>query len=429
MNQSISRCKNICMIVALFLSLPLFAQSEKQSVEINIPEGEEVSQWIYDKESGRIFAGVYNKNEIREYSGKDGSLVRSFSVEKPFRSGVLGSRLVVASKGLPSVTVFDLNKNTENGKISLSFPVVSLFKGPGQESWLGAIREEKRDKREICCIDLDARKVTKTFDVAKAGLSVSKFGYIHFMDSKLLVIASGDTSGIRYIFEFDEAAFTFKRLTHCKGYGAFYPGPNGRFSFAKNTMFDRLMKREIRKFPGEPCTGHRTKDLVVSYKRGNLYFNSYSGELLGKISIKKSSRYRSSSSGTIPHAAPCFIIDEGRNSIIYGDDDICSIPSLNQSGIELKDLVLIKAPPQITHVHGSQVKIPLTFTDPDIPVKSMVLKAAPKGVLLKNNTVVWSPGPKDVGHADIVVEASHNGVKDTVTIGIDVINQMVESEF
>ncbi len=435
-------------LLAVTVAGNLSASESRGEQFVNIAEEADVSDWLLDESSGRIFAAVRGNDDVVEFSPESGKEVRRWRVaQRPRQIVIKGHRLVVSADevGLGLLCVINLQSNEIEGQIALGGknpaglccskadnPSVYVFcdTAPGSARIVQADIVGRRIQNRVPC---DRWVVMEPFCAAMSA------------DGRYLVTQG---ENVVQLLEVDETKGTLQsKFSRRNPFGPVAAGPASRFWVIGKTLLPpNLVHGEpnwtsltgIRDFGGSPVAIHPTLDLVVH--TGVDPVETYQPDFQPALIFETFSKASPPISVPLPTAenekykawsyafSSTLQFDARRNRVLFGLGNHAHVLDMSQLDLPSEPLLLLQAPSFVSGRIGQPIRIPLQPTNPALlPVTKYALDSELQGVAVdEEGTLVWTPTAADVGLHQVKITATAGESKDEVELEFRIVMPTVD---
>jgi len=415
---------------------------------IGVPEGSSCSDWLYDTESGRLFATVHTEKSggVVEFDPSTGKQIRRLAAgASPRHMALKKSILVVSDNVSGDVHLFDLEGNKLAKKLKVNGEkVTSVFcsKVDNPYVYVAWVKDGRGSVTQIDVSKLAVRKEISTAhfrrdEIADVAMSPSGQFIVHGE-------SSGSPAGVNLVqVDEEKCEFTQQYNIHST-LGPMQAGASNRFwvlgggvwplDLVSHRTDTRTSDREpMRKFPATLLALHPNKNLVagvtadrriVRDKIARFHFYPFTGGgALATVKLGPFAEPGREDRGLYP----VLTIDDKRNRAFYGYLGKAYSINLAELAVPADPLVILTIDRKVVAQLGKETSLPLTLADPSLLSKAKFeIVSGPDGAKIAGGAIKWTPGDADVGLTDFVVKATVGKVVDTAPIGVSVERASIE---
>lgn len=413
-----------------FLSLILFvAIADTAFAQKKLEIQGEVSSWVFDDSSGRLFGAVNGGDEVVEYDD-NGKEKRRIKVGKlPAEMILKNGKLIVACHGNKSLYVVSLKTNRVAKKISIqgSGPY-SIFCSKVKNNYVYAFSSSASDtfNTEIIQVDITRGKILKSMKARS--INIHSRSEMRLSDDGKRLLKDVDTSGIYMgnLATMDEKEFKIRTVRKLEEVGGkANRGIGQKYWVGRNCLFTADLKK-VHSYKGDHIDLHPDFDLVASLDRRSVYLQRLTnGEVLKDFKLFNNTFSRGRSFSKIPWRFKVLVkFDPKKNRVFVGKSKAAYWIDFQSIVSKLKPNVSIvtKSTQDIGINNTVRVPIKIAGKSSDIGTK-LELRNPPTYARLQGNSLILSPGSTDIGQKNFqirLVEKSSSDILDQVNMKINV---------
>ena len=442
-----TRAVSISVYFALAIFPACCSYLQATAADKKIQGNETTAAWILEPKQGRIFASVQSSNEVVEYN-LEGQEVRRFKVGKtPTKMAIKNNTLNVICLTDKSVWSIDLKNNKKPIRTQLDAFPQNVFCSKASNDFIYCVctKTESRSGFSIKQIDLSSLTVRNSLDVNRWGQSWPINVAMSYDGKWIVPDGRGQTSPSGAdLMRVNEEKFTFEQIKdYHDSFGQIVAGPSSRYWALGNKLYSADLVDLNRTFNGQLVAFHPLLDLVAVSTDDKIEFQSFSNtksfgstELSVKSTAQTAPKRKLSSSAIRAKKreelkqSHCLMFDETGKYLVYGRKTVCHIIALANHAVDAEDLLMISVPSSVKTLAGEAVRIPVELTNPKLETSTKFsLADAPKGAMLIDGTITWTPSAADIGNQIFKVRATSGVQTDSVQVTVSVESPRIELNF
>ncbi len=430
------------LLAAVALSDVAASQSSGKEAVV-IRAGEEVSDWLLDESSGRVFASLGKRDEVVEFSSETGEEVRRWKVgQKPRQMVIKGRRLVVSvAEGSSALCVVNLESNEVEGQIALgSRNPIGLCCSKADIPLVYAFCDTASGFSQMLQVDIVNRRLRNRVSCDFWEVRDPRLATMSADGRHLLVEGEPSPTGLALMKVDEEKATFVGQIYYHDTFGSLVADPCGRYWLVNGELAplnllpsgpkatNLLDFHGIRRFSGLPGAIHPELDLVVSVD----FYRSYStrlvfetlgtGQRLTEVSLPLESGEGDDPSGFRSRDTRTLQFDAERRRVFCARFEQACLVDMASLNLPAKPRLVLQVPGEVSVTFGQTLKIPLVLNNPSLLPRTefQVVSDLNEITIDDEKNLVWKPTAADVGIRRVKLTATAPECKDELELDIRV---------